>query len=145
MTTFNNPLVKAIISYNQLNDLQVHQLSHPFELKPSQNKLFTLAKTLILEAIEQKQKIIVCGDYDCDGLCGTSILVLTLRKLGADVGFYIPNRFEDGYGLHPNTVQKALDKGYELFITVDNGVSAFDALDLIKRIMPKSLSLIIMR
>jgi len=133
MIPVTNPLIEAILAYNQLSDDQILQLTHPFELKPSQNELFSLAKEMILTAIQNKKKIIICGDYDCDGLCGTSILVLTLRKLGADVGFYIPNRFEDGYGLHPNTVKKALDKGYELFITVDNGVSAFEALDLIKQ------------
>lgn len=124
----SSPLLNAIIEYNQLNEVQMRQLESPIPLTVSNNDLIMKAVARIRQAIAKKEKIIVCGDYDCDGLCGSSILVYTLRKLGADVGFYIPNRFEDGYGLHPNTVAKAIGKGYRLFITVDNGVSAFEAI-----------------
>lgn len=75
-----------------------------------------------------KEKVLVCGDYDADGICATSILVDALNKYGVDCGFYIPNRFKEGYGLQLHTVTMAHEKGYTLLITVDNGVKAFDAL-----------------
>lgn len=83
-------------------------------------------------ARDQKQKIIVCGDYDCDGICATTIMVDALRRFGITCGYYIPNRFSEGYGLNANTVQLAKDKGYDIIITVDNGVKAYDALTLAK-------------
>ncbi len=58
----------------------------------------------------------------------TAILVDALRRYGIQAGFYIPNRFAEGYGLQKHTVQLAHEKGYRLLITVDNGVKAFDAL-----------------
>lgn len=124
-------LLKALINYNQLSDDHVDQLFHPRPLKTTQNILFKQAKEIINQALIKHEKIMIFGDYDADGLCGTSILVWTLRSLGCDVGFYIPNRFTDGYGLNPDTTQRALSKGYRLFLTVDNGVSAHEGLNLI--------------
>ena len=80
------------------------------------------------------EKVLVCGDYDADGICSTAILVDAFRAYGIDCGFYIPNRLKEGYGLHPNTVQLAKDKGYGLLITVDNGVKATEALQLAKEL-----------
>ena len=54
----------------------------------------------IYQAKIQKEKVLVCGDYDADGICSTAILVDALRKYGVTCGFYIPNRFKEGYGLH---------------------------------------------
>ena len=79
-----------------------------------------------------KEKIIVCGDYDCDGICATTIMVDALRQFGIECGFYIPNRFNEGYGLQVSTVEKAIEKGYHIIITVDNGVKALQALQLAK-------------
>lgn len=93
--------------------------------------LDTVVNRLIL-AKQRNEKIIVCGDYDCDGICATSIMVDALRKFGIECGFYIPNRFTEGYGLNSNTVSLAKEKGYKIILTVDNGVKAFDALSLAK-------------
>lgn len=82
----------------------------------------------ITQAKEKQEKVMVCGDYDADGICATTILVDTLRRYGLSCGFYIPNRFKEGYGLSVATVVKAAEKGYKLLITVDNGVKALDAL-----------------
>lgn len=133
MRDLNAPLIQAVIQANRLTPEQIRQLESPLPLTFSTDDKFNFARSMIYEAIATKTKIMLCGDYDCDGLCGTSILLLTLRKLNADVGFYIPNRFEEGYGLSTTTVSKALDKGYRLFITVDNGVSAQDALNAIRQ------------
>lgn len=86
----------------------------------------------IQNAREQNKKVIVCGDYDCDGILATTIMVDGLQKYGLEVGFYIPDRIKEGYGLNCNTVSLAHKKGYELLVTVDNGVKAHDALSFAK-------------
>lgn len=127
----NYTLLDALIEFNQLNEHQIYELHTPPKLVFSEHPLFFKANELIREAIVKKRKMIVCGDYDADGIIATTIMVQTLRKLGADVGYYIPNRFTEGYGLNVATVVKALDKGYSFFICVDNGVSAHEALKLL--------------
>src|SRR4051812_37402554 len=64
----------------------------------------------IVDAIKNKERIIIAGDYDCDGLTGTTALVLTLRMLGADVGYHIPNR-QEGYGLQDDSIGRLIDEG----------------------------------
>ena len=127
----NNTLLDALIEFNQLNEHQIHELHTPPKLVFSEHLLFSKANELIREAIVKKRKMIVCGDYDADGIIATTIMVQTLRKLGADVGYYIPNRFTEGYGLNVAMVEKAMDKGYSFFICVDNGVSAHTALKIL--------------
>ena len=83
----------------------------------------------IQEAIENQEKICIYGDYDCDGILATTILVQAFLELGVHVGYHIPNRFQDGYGLNANRVKQMADKGYSLIITVDNGVKAFEAVE----------------
>lgn len=87
----------------------------------------------IKDAKVKQERILVCGDYDADGICATTILYDALCKFGVTCGFYIPNRFKEGYGLQTHTVQMADEKGYSLLITVDNGVKAFPALEEAKR------------
>lgn len=84
------------------------------------------------KAKANNEKVIVCGDYDCDGICATTIMVDALRRFGIECGFYIPNRFNEGYGLQVDTVKKAIEKQYNIIITVDNGVKAIEALQLAK-------------
>ena len=76
----------------------------------------------------RQEKVMVCGDYDADGICATAIMVDALRRFGIECGFYIPNRFSEGYGLHAHTVELAAQRQYALLITVDNGVRAHEAL-----------------
>ena len=71
-------------------------------------------------------RITVHGDYDADGVCATAILVRVLRTLGADVDWYLPSRFEDGYGLAPATVERLAARGTGLLITVDCAITAVD-------------------
>lgn len=82
----------------------------------------------IYQAKINKEQVMVCGDYDADGICATTILVDALKRYGISCGFYIPNRFKEGYGLSKHTVTLAAEKGYSLLITVDNGVKAHEAL-----------------
>lgn len=88
----------------------------------------------ILEAKKNHEKIFVGGDYDADGICSTAIMKYTLDALGIENGYYIPDRFKEGYGLHAHTVKLAYEKGYRLIMTVDNGVKAHEALVEAKRL-----------
>ena len=77
----------------------------------------------IRQAIEKRERIVVYGDYDVDGVTGTALLVRLLEKLGADVSFFIPNRFSDGYGLHLDCIQELkATRDPSLLISVDCGV-----------------------
>ncbi|MBI2621329.1 MAG: single-stranded-DNA-specific exonuclease RecJ [Candidatus Levybacteria bacterium] len=95
-----------------------------------------LNKTLkrIKTAIEKKEQIIIFGDYDADGICGTAILWETLHSLGANVLPYIPNRIEEGYGLSLAGISNLKNKisNIKLVITVDNGIVANDAVEFAK-------------
>jgi single-stranded-DNA-specific exonuclease len=71
-------------------------------------------------------RIIVHGDYDVDGVCATAVLVRALRALGADAGWYLPSRSEDGYGLGAATVARLSESGTALLITVDCGITAVE-------------------
>lgn len=86
------------------------------------------AITQIKEAIAQNKKIAIVGDYDCDGILATSLLYKAFLMLDYPVGYYIPNRFHDGYGLNKNIVDRLVAKDYQLIITVDNGINAKEAL-----------------
>lgn len=83
----------------------------------------------IKELIANKEKILIYGDYDADGILATSILYITLKKLNADISYYIPSRYIDGYGLTSDKVIKAKENGFNAIITVDNGVNALKAID----------------
>ena len=80
-------------------------------------------------AIESGDKIVIYGDYDVDGVTSSALLVKVLEELGAKVTFFIPNRTEHGYGLHPETIDILSAKGAKLIITVDCGISAIEAVD----------------
>ena len=83
-----------------------------------------------LEPIERQiaagARITVHGDYDVDGVCATAIMVRALRALGADVGWYLPGRLEDGYGLALHTVERLAARGTALLVTVDCAITAVD-------------------
>lgn len=96
--------------------------AHPLLLADAQK-----AVERIEQAIQRGERILVFGDYDVDGITSTALVVLCLLKLGAQVNFYIPNRMYDGYGLSVKAVQNAVHSGYSVIITVDNGITAFDA------------------
>ena len=81
----------------------------------------------IRRAMEARERIVVYGDYDVDGVTATALLVRTLEKLGADVSFFIPNRFSDGYGLHLDCIQELkATRAPGLLISVDCGVRSVD-------------------
>src|SRR5947208_1872872 len=82
------------------------------------------ACTQIQAAIEQRRRICVHGDYDVDGIAATTLAVLLLRELGADVAWHLPSRFDEGYGVRSETLARLADEGCGLLLTVDCGITA---------------------
>ena len=84
------------------------------------------ALDLVQRHIAARSRIVVHGDYDVDGVCATAVLVRAMRSLGADVGWYLPSRSQDGYGLASATVERLTRTGTGLLITVDCGITAVE-------------------
>ncbi len=101
---------------------------------PYQMHGMTEAVARIQQAIEKKEKIVVYGDYDSDGITSTAVMLHVLRDLGADVDFMIPNRFTHGYGPHEELFRSAHANGVQLIITVDNGISGVEPLRIAKEL-----------
>jgi len=89
------------------------------------------AVTRIVQAIERHEKITIYGDYDVDGTTATALLLLGLRKLGAEIDFYIPHRMIDGYGLSLGSLDQLKESGSSLIISVDCGVNALEEITAI--------------
>ena len=82
----------------------------------------------LARAVRAGERIAVHGDYDCDGICSTAILVSALRGRGADVTSFLPSRFAEGYGVAESTVETLADRGARVLVCVDCGTSAIEAL-----------------
>jgi single-stranded-DNA-specific exonuclease len=80
----------------------------------------------ILQAIANKEKILILGDYDVDGVTSCALMMISLLPFGAQVNFFIPNRVRDGYGCNVAMIERAAANGYKVIITVDNGITAFE-------------------
>lgn len=102
------------------------QLHDPFEMEDMDNAVYR-----ILEATEENEKIVIYGDYDVDGVTSVCVLYLYLKKLGADVSYYIPSRAGEGYGVSENAVRKLAEDGCRLIITVDTGITAVAEAELV--------------
>ena len=90
------------------------------------------AVAIAKEAIANKDKIFIYGDYDADGIMSTSIVVKSFLLLGIIPSFYIPNRYNDGYGITLTKAKDMVHDGVKLVITVDNGISAFEPIKYLK-------------
>ncbi|MCF7845753.1 MAG: single-stranded-DNA-specific exonuclease RecJ [Candidatus Peribacteraceae bacterium] len=84
----------------------------------------------ITQAIEDKEKILVVGDYDADGITASAILFKTIQHLGGTVSVRLPHRIHDGYGLNQKFIEEAKKLGVKLIVTVDNGISACAEVEL---------------
>jgi single-stranded-DNA-specific exonuclease len=103
------------------------QILDPFLLKDMDR-----AVALIRQRIASGRPIMIYGDYDVDGVTGTTILVLALRALGATVEYYIPNRFSEGYGLNAGALEEIRGRGHDFVLSVDTGVSAVKEAEVAK-------------
>jgi single-stranded-DNA-specific exonuclease len=99
------------------------QLYSPFAMKDME-----AATTIIWQAVREGRRIAVYGDYDVDGIGATALLFTLLRRLGADVVYYIPDRLAEGYGLHEQTIARLAKEGVSLLVTVDCGISDSSAV-----------------
>lgn len=98
-------------------------------LRPQQLKGLEGAVTLLVEALEQRQRILIVGDFDADGATSSALAMLALRDMGAaDVQYLVPNRFDFGYGLTPEIVEVAKARQPDLIVTVDNGISSLEGV-----------------
>lgn len=88
----------------------------------------------INDAIAQNKSILVYGDYDSDGICATTILYLFLKSKGANVSVFIPNRFENGYGISVDAIEEIVaDYAPDLIVTVDLGITAVEEVEILKQ------------
>ena len=111
-----------------VSDGQVN-LGLPQLLSPQLLKGLPQALALLIEAVQQQQRILIVGDFDADGATSSTLAILALRAMGArQVDYLVPNRFTYGYGLTPEIVAVALQKKPDLLITVDNGISSVEGV-----------------
>ena len=104
-------------------DPQLNDLHDPQMLGGS-----AAAARRIARAVAEKQRIVLYGDYDVDGMTGVAILHACLTMVGADVDYYVPHRLDEGYGVNAEAVRGLLDDGAQLLITVDCGVGAVEPI-----------------
>lgn len=125
-----------LLNYYQLSESQYHHLTRTLTFNDARFDKNVEGLTAIVErihqAIKNQEKIIVYGDYDCDGIMSVSIMVKAFEMLNYPINYYVPSRYLDGYGLNVKRVEEIAQKGYSLIITVDNGISAFEAILLAK-------------
>ncbi|MCE4956207.1 single-stranded-DNA-specific exonuclease RecJ [Macrococcoides caseolyticum] len=117
---------RNMISEEQLKDIFTDGVIHDPYLLSDMDKAVMRIKT----AINNQEPILVYGDYDADGVTSVTVLVKTLESLGAIVGFYIPNRFTEGYGPNSDAFRQASEEGVALIITVDNGIQGHNEIQL---------------
>ena len=101
-----------------------YDFSDPF-LMPDMGK----AVDRIIKAINNNEKVVVYGDYDVDGITSTTVLKKFLKERGLNIGVYIPNRLDEGYGLNKEAIKKITEEGYTLMITVDCGISGIKEIE----------------
>ena len=105
----------------------LENLFDPFLFRDMNKAIVRLKK-----AMKNGEKILVIGDYDVDGVCGTALFMRVVSNLGAKVNYYIPNRFKEGYGVSTEGVDLAAKSGTTLIITVDSGITAFEEANYAK-------------
>ncbi|WP_320671691.1 single-stranded-DNA-specific exonuclease RecJ [Patulibacter defluvii] len=92
------------------------------------------AAEVVVGHVRAGSRIVVHGDYDCDGVCATATLVRALRQIGADASWFLPHRIDDGYGLAADTVRRLAAEGAGLVVTVDCGITAVDEAALAREL-----------
>lgn len=131
-----NNIVASILVNRGIKTVQeIDRLLNP-KLKylhsPKYMKDMDKGTDIIINAIKHKKKIVIYGDYDCDGVTSTTIMYKGLIRCGADVSYHIPDRIEEGYGMNSDTVMKLAQEGFEVIITCDNGISCTEQVALAK-------------
>ena len=115
---------EEIRAFLQQEETQLHD---PYGMQDME-----LAVKRIRAALEKGEKIAIYGDYDVDGVTSVSLLYLYLTSKGGDVGYYIPSRIREGYGLSEASIDRLAERGVQLMITVDTGITANDEIEYAK-------------
>ena len=128
----NEVLAKILVNREVTKDEEIKVFLEPTRndfydpfLLPDMEK----AVDRIIKAIEKKEKVLIYGDYDVDGITSVTVLKKFLKERGLDVGYYIPNRLEEGYGLNKDAINKIIEEKYTLMITVDCGISGISEIE----------------
>ena len=132
MTNFESKVLKYLNINEEelpslLKEVTYDDIENPYDFLNMEKAVERIKK-----AIENKEKIMIYGDYDCDGISATAILVKMFSYFNIKVGYYIPSRYIDGYGINLTRAEQIEDKGYSLVITVDNGVAASEAIEYLE-------------
>ena len=117
---------RGISSYEEAKTFfrpSLHSLHDPFLLKDMDK-----AVDRVIQAMQDKERILVYGDYDVDGTTAVAMVYLFLKSMGADVDFYIPNRYNEGYGISLQGIEYAYEKGFTLVIALDCGIKAVEKI-----------------
>ncbi len=128
----NKILATILVNRNIIEEEQIRQFLKPTREDFHNPFLITdmkIAVDRIIEAIEQKQKVTIYGDYDVDGITSITVLKSFLRERGLETQSYIPNRLDEGYGLNKPAIKKIAEAGCELMITVDCGISGVEEIE----------------
>ena len=133
-----SPVVAKILERRGITAAELEDFLHPTLDKlanPSDLPGVDVAADFILDSIMYRRKIVVFGDYDCDGVCATAIVSRTLRALGGEVSEYIPDRLTEGYGMSEQSIARMLknNPGVGLVVTVDNGINSVEQVTDLKR------------
>ena len=97
------------------------------------------AVDVILSSIRKKEKIALYGDYDADGITSSAVMFLLIHKLGGNVMSFLPDRFKDGYGIQEYHIKEMYREGVNLLILLDNGTTAFEAINMARKLGMKIL------
>ncbi|WP_288063063.1 single-stranded-DNA-specific exonuclease RecJ [Rodentibacter caecimuris] len=128
-----HPLLDRLYRARHIKNRQELDRTLKSMLNPNQLYGITQAVALLVSAYQTQQKIVIVGDFDADGATSTALAILALRQLGfTNIDYLVPNRFEQGYGLSIPVAEMAIEKGVQLLMTVDNGVSSFDGITFLK-------------
>ncbi|OOF79636.1 single-stranded-DNA-specific exonuclease RecJ [Rodentibacter caecimuris] len=128
-----HPLLDRLYRARHIKNRQ--ELDRTLKSMLNPNHLYGIAQAvaLLVSAYQTQQKIVIVGDFDADGATSTALAILALRQLGfTNIDYLLPNRFEQGYGLSIPVAEMAIEKGVQLLMTVDNGVSSFDGITFLK-------------
>lgn len=128
--------LNTLLDYYHISSEKYHFLTRKINEEdlpdPFKFEKMSEAVALVKDAMSKKEKIMVYGDYDADGVMSTSIVVKMFSYLKYRANYYIPSRYLDGYGLNLTRAKEIVEKGYKLLITVDNGISANEAIEYCK-------------
>ena len=129
-----HPVLRRIYKNRNIDDVNVLEKSLNKLLPYHSLKNINSAVEILYQALQKQESILIIGDFDADGATSTTVAVKCLQILGAkQVNFLVPDRFKYGYGLTPEIVEKAeRDFTPDLIVTVDNGISSIDGVDVAK-------------